>query len=78
MPSVKVSPECKDLLRRLLVADPELRMSIEAIREHPWFGQALPTGALHMNEWYISHSSGVDEVKHFTFGYKNPCPKPRA
>ena len=59
----QVTPECKDLLVRLLVADPERRMSMEEIKAHTWFSHALPTGALHMNDWYMSHPSGIDEVR---------------
>ena len=59
---LQVTPECKDLLVRLLVADPERRMSMDEIKAHTWFSHALPTGALHMNEWYMSHPSGIDEV----------------
>ena len=58
----QVTPECKDLLVRLLVADPERRMSMDEIKAHTWFSHALPTGALHMNDWYMSHPSGIDEV----------------
>ena len=59
----QVSPECKDLLVRLLVADPERRMSMEEIKSHTWFSHALPAGALNMNDWYMSHPSGIDEVR---------------
>ena len=48
---------------RLLVADPERRMSMDEIKAHTWFSHALPTGALHMNDWYMSHPSGIDEAR---------------
>lgn len=48
---------------RLLVADPERRMSMEEIKAHTWFSHALPSGALHMNDWYMSHPSGIDEAR---------------
>jgi 5'-AMP-activated protein kinase catalytic alpha subunit len=34
-----VSPECKDLMRRILNTDPKTRYTIEDIREHPWYRQ---------------------------------------
>ena len=32
----KISPECKDLLQLILVADPDQRLTIEQIQRHPW------------------------------------------
>lgn len=37
-----VSPECKDLLSRIFVADPAKRIPIEDIWGHPWFRENLP------------------------------------
>ena len=34
--SIPVSAECKDLLSRILVADPAKRFTIEDIQRHPW------------------------------------------
>jgi hypothetical protein len=48
---------------RLLVANPELRVSMEEIKSHPWFLQGLPAGAGSMNEWYLKEESGLDEVR---------------
>ncbi|TVY38943.1 Serine/threonine-protein kinase [Lachnellula subtilissima] len=31
-----VSPEAKDLIKRLLVLDPEKRISLDQVQEHPW------------------------------------------
>ncbi len=33
---IRVSDACKDLLARILVADPNKRISIPEILEHPW------------------------------------------
>ena len=41
--SIPVSPECKDLLSRILVADPAKRYTIEAIQAHPWCVRAAPS-----------------------------------
>ncbi len=32
----RISPECKDLIQRILVGEPERRLSIREIQEHPW------------------------------------------
>ena len=37
-----VSASCKDLLARILVADPVERLSIQQIYKHPWFTQGFP------------------------------------
>ena len=47
---------------RLLVADSERRLSMDEIKEHPWFIHSLPSGANEMNEYYHNENSGVDEV----------------
>jgi serine/threonine-protein kinase SRK2 len=44
-----VSPECKNLLRRLLTADPEKRVTIPDLLQHPWYQTSLPPGAANMN-----------------------------
>ena len=40
---VEISDNCKDLLTRILVADPAERMSIPQIMQHPWYGPAVTT-----------------------------------
>lgn len=52
--SVPVSDSCKDLLRRILVADPARRASIADIQAHPWFRQDLPPGSLEYNDWALN------------------------
>lgn len=39
---VRVSMECKHLLSRIFVADPEKRITIPEIKKHPWFFKNLP------------------------------------
>ncbi len=46
---VQVSEECKDLLKKVLMADPAQRLTIQGIMQHPWFLQDLPAGALEVN-----------------------------
>lgn len=37
----KLSKECMDLLNKIFVVDDKKRITIEAIKEHPWYGPAL-------------------------------------
>lgn len=37
-----VSPEACDLVRRILVRDPNVRLNIDQIKEHPWFKKFKP------------------------------------
>jgi serine/threonine-protein kinase SRK2 len=39
---VHISPECRDLIARIFVANPATRISIPEIRNHPWFLKNLP------------------------------------
>jgi serine/threonine-protein kinase SRK2 len=41
-PQLRISLECQDLLARIFVADPRLRISMEGIKQHPWFLKNLP------------------------------------
>lgn len=34
--NIKLSEDCRDLLRGVLVADPAKRLTIEDIYNHPW------------------------------------------
>lgn len=37
-----VSPECKDIIKKILDTDPRTRITIAEIREHPWYLQVTP------------------------------------
>ena len=39
---VEVSAECRDLLSRMLVRDPDARATMAGIQRHPWFTANLP------------------------------------
>jgi serine/threonine protein kinase len=39
---VEISAECRDLLARMLVRDPEERITMAQIHTHPWFTANLP------------------------------------
>ena len=38
----RISPECRDLIQRILVREPEHRLTVQQIQEHPWCAR-LPT-----------------------------------
>lgn len=50
IPANSMSPECEDLIRKILVIDPEKRPEISEIQQHPWYQTNLPDGALAMND----------------------------
>lgn len=35
-PDIPVSAECKDLISKILVVDPEKRLTVQQIQQHPW------------------------------------------
>ena len=37
-----LSESCKDLIRQMLDLNRQQRISIEGIKQHPWFTQAMP------------------------------------
>ena len=59
---VPVSAECKHLVQNLLIPEPRRRMCMEDILAQPWFCEALPEGALKMNDFYLAWSAPLSEV----------------
>lgn len=59
--NVPLSEDCKDLLSRLLVADPAQRITLLEILRHPWYLEALPPGVAEMNEELIAASEDCPE-----------------
>lgn len=57
---VTVSPECQDLLRRILVAEPERRITMEQIQRHPWCLHDLPEGVSELNSKLLSQPEEID------------------
>ena len=51
--SPAISSEAKDLMRRVMVAKPGERLSLEQVQHHPWFQQDLPPGSLEYNTWAL-------------------------
>lgn len=39
---IEISPECRDLLTRMLVRNPDERITMAEIHRHPWFIANLP------------------------------------
>lgn len=62
--SLQVSAECRDLLSRILVAEPAKRISIAGIMQHPWYCQDLPEGVRAMNDQLVPPDVGQQET-HF-------------
>jgi serine/threonine-protein kinase SRK2 len=64
-PGVEVSQECRDLLGRMLVREPDERATMEGIQKHPWFLANLPVEAVSMNDAYLRDEdySGVQSVE---------------
>lgn len=49
----QVSAECRDLISKVLVANPAQRLTIRQIAAHPWFQTDLPPGSLEYNDWAL-------------------------
>lgn len=43
---VRISSECRNLLSRIFMANPEKRITIAEIKSHPWFLKNLPSDVL--------------------------------
>ncbi|KAI9116993.1 hypothetical protein K1719_011992 [Acacia pycnantha] len=54
---VRVSQECRHLLSRIFVANPEKRITIPEIKKHPWFLYNLPM------EFMDEGTSGMEELE---------------
>ncbi|KAF3445894.1 hypothetical protein FNV43_RR11071 [Rhamnella rubrinervis] len=48
---VRVSMECRHLLSRIFVANPEKRITIPEIKSHPWFLKNLPIELMEGGSW---------------------------
>ncbi|PWA66275.1 protein kinase-like domain-containing protein [Artemisia annua] len=64
--TVEISLECKHLLYRIFVANPEKRITIQEIQKHPWFLQNLPTDLVASGSSPNAHafetSQNIDEI----------------
>ena len=51
---VVVTPECQDLLSKILAGNPAQRISLREVQKHPWFTKELPPGVAEMNDRLLS------------------------
>jgi len=76
---VDISEECRDLLCRMLVRDPDKRITMAEIHQHPWFTANLPVEAMHMNECYLqdedySNVQSEEDIKRLLSEAQTPGP----
>ncbi|KAL5705162.1 non-specific serine/threonine protein kinase [Ranunculus cassubicifolius] len=57
---VRVSMECKHLLSRIFVANPEKRITISEIKNHPWFLHNLPIDLIEGVDGHLKHNDMND------------------
>lgn len=80
---VHVSPECKQLLGRIFVANPLKRVTISQIRQHPWFLKNLPrelmegADAGYMHNDYNNPPQPIDDIVKIIEEAKVPLPTPK-
>lgn len=77
--NIEISPECRDLLTRMLVRDPDDRITMAQIHKHPWFIANLPMEAVSMNDSYLNDEdySGVqseEDIKRILKDAQTPGP----
>ncbi len=51
-----ITPECKEVLERLIVRDPSQRLSMVEIQNSKWFRAGLPSDSLTMNAHFLKTS----------------------
>jgi serine/threonine-protein kinase SRK2 len=76
---VEVSAECRDLLGKMLVREPDERATMEGIQRHPWFLANLPVEAVSMNDAYLrdedySGVQGVEDIRRLLQEAQTPGP----
>lgn len=58
-----VSPLARDLLRKIIVSDPERRIGMDEIRKHPWLAPHANLLSIRQPEWDRIHSEGREKLK---------------
>lgn len=60
-----LSSDCRDLIKKILKDDPNKRIGITQIMQHPWYKVGLPPNALTMNDVYLKafDEAGLQSVK---------------
>ncbi|GAB2283319.1 Serine/threonine-protein kinase sapk2 [Dionaea muscipula] len=79
---IRVSQDCKHLFSRIFVANPEKRITIGEIKQHPWFLKSFPAQghhgvgqALQAND--IHSSQSLEEIRAIIQEARNPGEGPR-
>ena len=49
-----VTPECQDLLSKILAGNPAQRITLGEVQKHPWYTKELPPGVAEMNDRLLS------------------------
>ena len=66
-PNPKISEEARDLIQKLLVVDPEERLSSEQILRHPWLQVTGNTGV--WERFNVAKCYSYRVIKYFGFFY---------
>lgn len=56
-PSRVLSDECRDLIDRMLVKDPQQRATVSEIQRHPWYAKSLSPAALGFNDAIMAEAA---------------------
>ncbi|XP_068312953.1 serine/threonine-protein kinase SAPK2-like [Pyrus communis] len=79
---VRVSIECRHLLSRIFVENPEKRITIPEIKNHPWFLKNLPVEMMEGGSWQCKDinnpSQSVEEVLSIIQEARKPISVPNA
>lgn len=57
---VHVSPECKQLLARIFVANPTKQIAMKEIRSHPWLMKSLPRELMEWADAAYTHDDNAN------------------
>ncbi|KAJ9146460.1 hypothetical protein P3X46_028725 [Hevea brasiliensis] len=78
---VRVSMECRHLLSRIFVANPEKRITIPEIKNHPWFLKNLPIELMEGGSWQNNDvnnpSQSIEEVLSIIQEARKPVELPK-
>lgn len=58
-----VSPLARDLLRKIIVADPDKRIGMDEIRNHPWLAPHANLLSIRQPEWDRIHTEGREKLR---------------
>ncbi|WOL06114.1 serine/threonine-protein kinase SAPK3-like [Canna indica] len=80
---IRVSPECRQLLSQIFVANPSKRITIPEIKKHPWFLKNLPKDIIigESTNYQLEHgqpTQSVEEIMCIIEEAKKPAERPKA